>query len=569
MTAMTVERRAPGRHARRSPARLMPVRRQRGRHSAARRRSFDAPRRDGDAPLSDAAHPDRPKRLRSATVWSYGMTLGKMVMTTGLSLVLAAMLGPRAFGVIAMALVFTNFIEMIQKQGMMPAIISRRTLTDDHSDTAFWLVLGASAVCTAAGLLVAPLWAGLNDLPELTAVIQVLALSIPLTSSVVVHEAILRRRLEFKKLTIRTWTSVLAGGVAGIGGALLGWGVWALVAQQLVMSVTTVVVLWSVTSWHPRLRFNTEAARDLWSYAVRSSVSSLGLFLGGRVDVILAGALFGPVLVGLYRLAQRLTQMVVDVTARSMQAVALPGLSGLQDDHRAFAQQLLRMQRILAALTFPTLGVIAGIAPLAETLLGPEWDGTTVAIRILAVSQGFSALALVLGPALQARRRPGTLAVLVWIWAGAAAACLLAAAALSGHGQHTQLVVLCLAITTASATGAVLTMIAVSRVLGVGFVKILGASAPAVAAGSAGGAIAWVIDAGAPASPLLAAAVAGCAGVLAAIAVLVVLDPQIRTLLQPLLRAAGLQPRRTRASAGEITNRSADLEPEPATTVRD
>ena len=563
MTTMTVDRRAPGRHARRSAVRRStPQRRQGGRHTAGRRRSLDGPR-------PEAAPPGGPKRLRSATVWSYGMTLGKMVMTTGLSLVLAAMLGPRAFGVIAMALVFTNFIEMIQKQGMMPAIISRRSLSDDHADTAFWLVLGASVLCTAAGLLVAPLWAGLNELPELTAVIQVLALSIPLTSSVVVHEAILRRRLEFKKLTIRTWVSVLAGGVAGISGAVLGWGVWALVAQQLVMSVTTVVVLWSVTAWRPHLRFVPDAARDLWSYAARSSTSSFGLFIGGRVDVILSGALFGPVLVGLYRLAQRLTQMVVDVTARSMQSVALPGLSGLQDDHRAFTDRLLRMQRIHAALTFPALGVIAGIAPVAEDLLGSVGEGTTVAIRILAVSQGFSALALVLGPALQARRRPGTLAVLVWIWAGAAAGFLFAAAALSGSGEHTQLVVLCLAITAASAVGAILTMIATARVLGVRFVTIVAASAPAVAAGLAGAATAWAVQGLGPASPLLAAALAGCAGVLAAGAVLALLDPLVRTFLQPLLQVTGLQTRPRSASLSEVTNRSRDLEPDSASTSRD
>ncbi|WP_165358601.1 oligosaccharide flippase family protein [Haloactinopolyspora alba] len=462
------------------------------------------------------------------------MTLGKLAMTTGLSLVLAAMLGPRAFGVIAMALVFTNFIEMIQQQGMMPAIIARKTLRDEHKDTAFWLVIGAGVACTSVGLLVAPLWAGLNDLPELTLVIQVLALSVPLSSSVVVHEAILRRRLEFKKLTIRTWSSVLAGGAAGIGGAVLGWGVWALVAQQLVMNATTVVVLWGVSSWRPRLRFSGQAARELWSYAARSSTSSLGLFLGGRVDIILAGALFGPIVVGLYRMGQRLTQMVVDVTARSMQAVALPSLSALQDDRDAFAERLLRMQRIVAALTFPTLGVVAGIAPVVERLLGPEWQGTTVAIQVLAISQGLYSLALVLSPAMQARGRPGTVAVLVWIWAGAAAAALVGAATVPVDGTDGQLLVLCLAITAASAVGATMTMIAASRVFEVRIVTILGSSGPAVAAGVAAGAATWAIQS-AITSPLVGAVVAGMLGVTVAATILALLDPVVRGAVRPFL----------------------------------
>lgn len=507
-------------------------------------------------------------RLRSATVWSYAQTLGKMVITTGLSLVLAAMLGPRAFGVIAMALVFTNFIEMIQQQGLMPAIISRKILRSLHADTAFWLVLAAGVMCTAAGLALAPLWAGLNGLPELTPVIQALALGVPLTSSVIVHEALLRRRLAFKKLAVRSWSSVLAGGVAGVAGAFLGWGVWALVAQQLVMNVTTVAVLWGVSTWRPRRRFSRTAARELWSYSVRSSSSSLGLFLGSRVDVVLAGALFGPVLVGLYRLAQRLTSMVVDVTARSMQAVSLPGLASVQDQHDAFARRLLRMIKMTSALALPVLGILAGVAPAVEHVLGDEWSGTVTAIRILVLGQAFTALTLLLGPAMQARGRPGTLAVLVWIWAGTAAAALLAAAALPVSGDR-QLIVLCTAMTSASATGAVLTVVTAARCFGVRIVKILGSCGPSVAAGVCAAAVAWLVQRSLPVNPLVAAFIAAMLAAAAAVAVLALLDSEVRTHLKPLLQVTGLQQRVRSDSLGEVTSRSRTLGPGPEPTSRD
>src|SRR5699024_11251457 len=114
------------------------------------------------------------------------------------------------------------------------------------------------------------------------------------------------------------------------------------------------------------------ASRELWSFSTRAASSSLGLFLGGRVDVLLAGLFFGPVIVGLYRLAQRLTAMAVDVTARGMQAVALPGLAGVQDDSEAFAARLLQMQRLTSLMALPLLGLVAGAARSEERRVGKE-----------------------------------------------------------------------------------------------------------------------------------------------------------------------------------------------------
>lgn len=557
MTAETIERQAPGRHAagRRRPLRRPPVHQPVGQAPGVR---YEARRAKGR----------RHSKLRSAAVWSYSLTIGKMLITTGLSLALAAMLGPRAFGVIAMALVFTNFIEMIQQQGMMPAIIARKTLVDLHADTAFWLVIGAGFVCTGLGLLAAPWWAELNGLPELTPVIQVLALSIPLSSSVVVHEAILRRNLDFRMLAVRSWSSVLAGGVAGIIAAVIGWGVWALVTQQLVTTVTTVLVLWRVSHWRPRLRFSSGAAKELWHYSVRSSASSLGLFLGGRLDVILAGALFGPLLVGLYRMGQRLTSMVVDVTARSMQAVSLPGLSALQDDQDAFNDRLLRMQRVTAALALPVLGIVAGVAPAIEHLLGDEWAGTTQAIRILAVSQGLAALTLLLGPALQARGKPGTLAVVLWIWSGLSAAALLTAAALGGTSLN-QLAVLCWAIVAASAGAAIMLLTVASRSFGIRITSFLMIFLPAVTAGlataAAAGALTWWLAT----SPLVAALLGGLLGAMVAVALLTALDPVVRTILRPLLQVTSLHRFGARVSLGNVTRRLRAPEPTQSRPRRD
>ncbi|QGH68495.1 lipopolysaccharide biosynthesis protein [Pseudactinotalea sp. HY158] len=504
--------------------------------------------------------------LRAAATWSYALSLGKMVITLGLSLVLAAMLGPRAFGVIAMALVFTNFIEMLQKQGLMPAIISRKVLRDEHADTAFWLVTGFGLVCTAAGIALAPLWAEINGLPELGPVIQVLALTVPLTSTVVVHEALLRRSLEFRKLTIRTWASVIAGGVAGIAAAILGWGVWSLVTQQMVMAAVAALTLWGVSPWRPRLRFSRVAARELRSYSMRSAGSSIGLFVSGRLDIVLAGAFFGPIVIGTYRMGQRLTAMVVDVTARGMQSVSLPGLAEVQDDRDAFSTRLSGMQRITAALAFPLLGLVAGVAPAVEQVLGPEWDGTARAIQLLALVQLCIAATLLLGPALQARGHPGTLAILLWSAGGIKAAALVGAWLLAGGGPD-ELTALCLAMIGATALSSTVITIVSARTLGIRVRTVARSWVPAgVSAVCTAVAAGAVVHAVGPAAPVAAAGAGGVAGLLCAAATLVALDREVRGVLQRAWRrrpGADRSPRR-RADEEVRADRPA-APPTPAT----
>lgn len=419
-------------------------------------------------------------RFRSAALWSYGQTIGKMGMTTLVSLVLAAILGPRAYGTIAMALVFTNFIEMLQQQGMMPAIISQRNLDDEHADTAFWLVLAISLVGTSLGVLVAPGWAELNRTPELRDVIRVLAITIPLSASAVVHEAMLRRELAFKQLAIRTWVSVALGGAAGLAAALLGWGVWALVAQHVVMSSVSTLALWLASPWRPRWRFNRSAAKQLWSYSLRSAASSLGVFVGGRVDVLLAGLLFGPQVVGLYRLGQRVTSTVVDVAARAMQSVSLPVLAKVQDQHKVFVARLLGMQRTTAILALPALGLVFGVAPDIQAALGAEWAGTTPVIRILVVGQMLVSMVVLLGPALQAVGRPGVLAVILWLWSGVAIVAILGAGQLASDQD---IAALCWAVVIGNGAAAALHVGAAVGVLGVPLGGMARAWAPGLVAG--------------------------------------------------------------------------------------
>jgi PST family polysaccharide transporter len=352
--------------------------------------------------------------VRSAIGWSYVLTAGRIGSSILVTFLLARLLGPSEFGLVAMATVFITVAQTLIQQGLVSAIVQRDKLTPEHLDGAFVVLVLAGVVIGGLTAAASPLWAMANRAPELTTICVALSPLVLLQGLSVVPEAVLRRELRFRAVAIRTLLASLLSGVVGVGLALGGAGIWALVAQQLVNAAVGLVVLWAVCPWRPSRRPRLSGIRDLLVFSAHSANAGLGLMLSSKADVIFTGLFFGPVATGIYRLAARLPDMLVDVTVRSLQQVALPSLSRLQRDRAALAAHLNQLQHLGALAGLPVLGVLAAIAHPLVTLLGPQWAGTEVPLRLLCLFGAANVYGVLLGPALQAIGQPGKLAAILW-----------------------------------------------------------------------------------------------------------------------------------------------------------
>lgn len=378
--------------------------------------------------------------LGSAVRWAYVMDGGRQFFASLITFVLAALLGPEALGIIAMALVYMAFIELLLKQGMAAAVVQREDLQDTHLDTAFWLVMATALVLTAASAALSGWWAAVNRTPELQPVVLALTTMVPLQGLTVVQEALLRRQFRFRSLALRTNVSVIVGGLIGLGLALTGFGVWALVAQQVATALVAVVVLWAVSGWRPGTELSTGAARDLLGFSTGSFLGSLGVYFNTRADALLIGLLFGPVVVGLYRLASRMMESLGGVTVSALMSVSLPELSRAQNDPVRFKRAVLRLTWISAVLTVPAFGVLAGLSEPILGLLGQEWLPAVWALRLLCIAGAIRVVFTFTGPMLQALGRPYEQAVFAWVTALLASAGFLVAGFLvGGMGLRLQL----------------------------------------------------------------------------------------------------------------------------------
>jgi len=365
--------------------------------------------------MKDSAPIDTPRRsFSSALKWAYAGNIGERGISALLTFVLAGIVGPYDFGLVSIAAIYIGFVQVFLEQGLAAALIQKKDLKQEHCDAVFWLNLIMSLSFVAMTILVSGWWARINHAPELALVLSVLSLCIPIEGLSIVQSAMVRRELDFKTLTIRSNVSALIGGVTGLVLGLAGYGVWALVGMQLVRDTSALVLLWRLGHWRPKFEFSYTHLRELFRFSVHTFLGGLGTLADSQIGSILLGLLFGPVAVGLYRLAERLMGSVVSMATASIQGVSLPEFARLQDQPKELTKSVLSCIRLSSMFTMPALmGLVVVSAPLMATL-GPKWIPATDVVRILCLQGMVFTLSYFTSPLLTAIGKPNVSAKLEW-----------------------------------------------------------------------------------------------------------------------------------------------------------
>lgn len=371
----------------------------------------------------------------NAVKWAYSANWGEKAFSSLFTFFLAALLGPRDFGVISLAMIYIAFVQMLLNQGIVAALIQRKDLDDHHLNTVFWTNLGISFSLAFLSIGLCGWWARANHLPELASIIATLSICIPIEGLTLVQLAILQRELDFKSLAIRTNASVLLGGAVGLVMAFTKFGVWALVGQQIVRDVAALGLLWCMSSWRPKLEFHWSRLRGLLRFSFSNFAAQLAIFFEGQSGAVLMGLLFGPVAVGLYRLAERLVSAVSTITTTSIQSVSLPEFSRLQDKPEELSKSVLTCVRLAAVVTLPAMAGMLAVSGNLVATLGTKWLASVGVLRILTVLGMFLMFSIFTGPLLQALSKPERLALLEWVRALTSIVLLLVAALLVRNAE--------------------------------------------------------------------------------------------------------------------------------------
>lgn len=298
--------------------------------------------------------------------------------------VLARLLTPSDFGLIAMLYAITNFVDMFRDMGLSAATIQRAGITQDQVSTLFWLNVGFSAAVSTVIVLCAPLIAAYYGRPELTDVARIIGATFFLGGLNAQHTALLTRQMRFTSQALVTLVSMLLSTTAAIIAAYHGFGYWSLVIQQVSLALFGTIGIWSVSGWVPsRPRWNCGVAPML-KYGFSLAAFGFVNTFSRSLDSVLLGWKVGPASVGFYSRAYQLVLMPIQQINAPLTRVAMPALSRLQnapDQYRNFYTRALGMTAFLGMPVVALLFVAA--EPAIRLMLGPQWMDSVPLFRWL------------------------------------------------------------------------------------------------------------------------------------------------------------------------------------------
>lgn len=352
-----------------------------------------------------------PEGLKTRSIkgllWSTSESIGVAALSLGSFVVMARLLEPADFGAVALASAFIICFNLVVAHSFADSVVLHSKLQPSHLDTAFWstlLVSLALAAATYGGSDSLAEWLGEARLAEL---LPWLALVLVLNGIGMVPIAIFRRELRFRTLAISNLLGRSAGAAAGVAMAILDYGAWSLVGQQLVAAIVTNTAVFAAARWWPRFRFSLAYLRGTAHFGFHVSASQVVGGLGEQALNLLVGTIFGSVVLGHFSIAWRMIQLIRSLIATAVYQVAFSAFARLRDDRPAFIRAFEQATRMSCFVGFPiSIGLALTAEPAMLTMFGSKWTTSIPLFAILALEMLPAFFLMFFSAAYRAMNRP-------------------------------------------------------------------------------------------------------------------------------------------------------------------
>lgn len=372
----------------------------------------DGPRVDLDATeLATETGPDQAEldtKIMRSSAWAvlgYGGTNALSLVTT---IVLARLLVPTDFGLVALTLTVLAVAHLAQESGLGAALVVHRgNLRTAAASAAIFSPLVGCGLYVAA-FLTAPLFADVFDEPRLATVLRVTAVTLVVRGLTIMPLALLQRDMRFGAITAIELTGGLAQASTAVALAFADAGVWSLVGGQLALTVAQLVLAWWFVPIRPSpFEARRETLRELMRYGRHVGIANIVNYGNTSSEGIVIGRVLGAAPLGLYTLASRLAALPVSVIGNVLGRGVFAALARLRDDLPAFRRVWLENLQRVALLSIPaTIGIVLVAEPLVVALLGERWRPAIVPLQILALNGVVKTFAATSGEVFQALHRP-------------------------------------------------------------------------------------------------------------------------------------------------------------------
>lgn len=290
-------------------------------------------------------------------------------------IVIARLMSPKEYGLIGMLGIFIAVSQSLVNSGFSQALIRKQNKTDIDNCTVFYFNIVVSVVLYIVLFLISPNVALFYEEPVLCDVLRVVGVVVIVNALSVVQRAVYTSELDFKTQAKASFVAVILSGIVGVLLAYAGYGVWALVWQQLVNYSVNTIILWLYAKWFPKLIYSWKSFRELFSFGSKLMLSGLLDTAYNNAYQLVIGKVFTANSLGLYSRAYHFSEFPSSNINNVIQRVTYPVLCTMQDDDEKLRVVYRKFLRLSAFLIFPLMCLLAGIAhPLVTFVLGEQWN---------------------------------------------------------------------------------------------------------------------------------------------------------------------------------------------------
>lgn len=328
-------------------------------------------------------------------LWKLFERVGSQAISFVITIVLARLLLPEQYGVIALITVFLNVCNVIVDGGFTTALIQKKE-ADELDFSTVWHFSWGMALLMYLFLWVAAPWIeGFYAMEGLTAIVRALGLNLLLYALNAVQRAYISKRMLFAKLFQGSFVAGIASGLVGIAMAYQGYGIWALVAQSLGFQLFSCLVLWLTLGWRPKWVFSVERFKGLFGYGWKIFMANIVVVGFVEVRKLVIGKLYSSSDLACYERGDQLANIVMKNVFSSMQSVLLPVFAESQDQVAHVKAMMRRTTKLACFVIYPlTAGLAAAAEPLVRLLLTEKWIEVVPFLQILCVANFFTPITI-------------------------------------------------------------------------------------------------------------------------------------------------------------------------------
>ena len=323
----------------------------------------------------------------SNLIWRFAERCGAQFVAFVVSIVLARMLAPEIYGVVALITVFITILQVFVDSGLGNALIQKRDADDLDFSTVFYVNLVFCGILYIVLFSCAPLLAEFYDNASLTPLIRVLGITIVVSGVKNIQQAYVSRNMMFKKFFFSTLGGTIVAAIAGIAMAMSGYGAWALVAQQVINVTIDTVILWITVKWRPQRAFSIRRLKGLFSYGWKLLASSL-LDIGyNNIRQLIIGKMYSSNDLAYYNRGRQFPSFIVTNINSAIDSVLFPVMASVQDNRENVKQMTRRSIKVSVYIMAPLMmGLAFTASSIVQLVLTDKWLESVPYLRIFCIT---------------------------------------------------------------------------------------------------------------------------------------------------------------------------------------